>query len=103
MRYASSGLDNWIWSVCSADGRCIMFWFTVHSEPSVICEPRYRPGLHAGTSTRRWRERKIRAAKRAARSELSVSKGDWCVFCLVGANSGFIGSADLRACWQAAD
>lgn len=31
---------------------------------------------------REYCERKIRAAKRAARSELSVSKGDWCV--LVG-------------------
>ena len=36
----------------------------------------------------RWRERKIRAAKRAARSELSVSKGDWCVFCSVAQAPG---------------
>lgn len=26
-------------------------------------------------------ERKIRRAKRAARSELSVSRGEWCVIC----------------------
>ena len=33
----------------------------------------------SGLTHRRWRERKIRAAKRAARSELSVSKGEWCL------------------------